>query len=600
MPILLITYTRLNVTGPEAEEIIGDGYRAVDAVEELSEGRPMETGRIYHFAGLGSSALIPRLEGNEHPQEDTEELARFMARISSRPGVSSVCQCTDRVHPAKWADGSDEARVSSQPPDGTEWNLRTISAHGPHARKRNGHKINIGIIDTGIARHTDLRVAGGVSFCDEDTDYRNDLFGHGTHCAGIAAGRLGGIAKRAKLYSIKVAHTKGAPAPAILAGLGWALRKRMNVVSISLAGSADLTMIPAFANAVQALMGIDCLVVASTGDSGDDVGFPANTPGIVAVGGCDDNYMILNGTCIGGKGNRLTVAAPGQNIKTTSSHARDGYIQAFSGSSAAAPHVAGLIALIQEAFPGITPLQVIGRILASARPMNPAPGTMGDFGGATLINCEEALAPLQHNSPRSKALPPRPMLGAMRTIEVNVTSDTAPNFPTYYCAVMIINCDTWHVNTQRQAINWPVPARFYNVPPGGYCIVAVPEGGHAHRTQFRTIDKTSGVMPITFDLSIADPVGRITVTVLVGDEPAPNESVSVTIKKSNDSGYTRTAKTGESGIAVFADLPEKQSDDTWQEYVVTVSHGSQSQEAVFNFSDGKKYEMKFKFPPDPQ
>ncbi len=402
-PVLLITYTRLDITELEAEEIIGDGYRAVDAVAALAGGKEMEEGIIYHFNGMGSSAMIS-------PPEKTEDLTRSFGtlklrvingaavftsslkeRVSAHPDVTSVCECHDGAYPTMWQTDSDGAGIPNPPPSGKEWNLESIHANGVVASYFTGKGIKIAIIDTGIADHKDLNMKGGVSFCEGKADFRNDDFGHGTHCAGIAAGRLGGIATEAELFSIKVAHREPATPQAILAGLSWALRNRMNVVSISLSGPAVLAYIPACANAVQALMAINCVVVASTGDISDNVGFPANTPGIIAVGGCDSQLDLLDSTCIGGNGNHLTIAAPGQGIKTTF-HANDGYIESFSGSSAATPHVAGLVALIQQKFKGITPLQVIGRILASAQPMNIRSDQRDVLGDVTLIDCEKALA----------------------------------------------------------------------------------------------------------------------------------------------------------------------------------------------------------------
>jgi len=415
--ILLITYKRLDITELEAENIVGDGYRAVDAVAALAGGKTMEPGIIYHFNGMGSSALIPPPESKKYTIKLAlrEETLRFslirtptfatarplllietspfsQSKLSCHPDVLSVCPCKPKAYPARVEAGSPDTGDSPPPTLEAEWNLAMIRANGRFAREYSGKGSRIALLDTGIAYHKDLAVKGGVSFCEGDADFRSDPFGHGTHCAGIVAGRQGGIARDADLFSIKVADKKeGATPIAILAGMGWALRKRMNVVSISLAGAADRKLMPAFANAVQALMAGHCLVVASTGDEHKDVGFPANTAGVIAVGGCDRQRMILDRTGIGGKGNHLTVVAPGQDI-TTTFHKNDGYMKTFSGSSAAAPHVAGLAALIHEKFRGVTPLQVTSRILASAQPVNIGPNQKDVLGGAMLIDCDKALS----------------------------------------------------------------------------------------------------------------------------------------------------------------------------------------------------------------
>lgn len=394
MPILLVAYKRLNITELEAENVINEGYSAVDGVAALAGGKKMEDGVVYHFNGMGVSALIPPLAdtGMSSAQSPSAvERISMKQRLSSHPEVSSVCYCQHIAEPTRWDANLDDATFPDHFPNGIEWNLAMISANGKVASEYNGTGIKIAVLDTGIERHKDLNVKGGVSFCEGDSAFDTDPHGHGTHCAGIVAGRRIGIAKEADLFSIKVSDKNGASPVAVLAGMGWAFRNRMNVISISLAGPADSTYMIAFANAVQALMSINCLVVASTGDGGGDVGFPANTPGVIAVGGCDLSYSILNGTRLGGKGNHLTVVAPGKNIKTTF-HKNDGYVDGFTGSSAAAPHVTGLVALIQEKFPGITALQIISRILASTTPVDIISGNMYQYGCARLIDCDMALS----------------------------------------------------------------------------------------------------------------------------------------------------------------------------------------------------------------
>lgn len=412
-PVYLITYNDLGITEFEAQSIVGDGYHTVDAVAALAGGEEMKENVIYHFNGMGISALIATPEPvatkvdysagglGETPvmtllERSSVHNEPLFERVSGHPHVSSVCEWKsgDNAHPARPGNESLDNRFAYVSPDRTEWNLDFINATGATAREFNGKGIKIAILDTGIAPHTDLNVRGGVSFCEWGSDFRHDPHGHGTHCAGIAAGRLGGIANEADLFSIKVCNeSEGASPIAILAGLGWALRNRMNVVSISFAGSAELRYVPAFANAVQALMRVNCLVVASTGESGGAVAYPANTPGIVAVGGCDYDGLVLNGTGIGGNGNRLTVVAPATGI-TTTYHAHNAYIRTFGGCSAAAPHVAGLIALIQQKFTGIPPLQVIGRILASAQPASIAVNNTNVRGLVPLIDCDKALSSL--------------------------------------------------------------------------------------------------------------------------------------------------------------------------------------------------------------
>lgn len=146
----------------------------------------------------------------------------------------------------------------------------------------------------------------------------------------------------------------------------------------------------------------------------------------------------------------------------------------------------------------------------------------------------------------------------MANIEVTVRSHViGPGSPTH-CAVVITNCDAMYSDTKRQRVNGPISAFFMNVPPGRYYIVVVPEGGNAHQGQFSVIDAETEVVTITFDISLMDPVGKITAIVLVGDQYAPGKTVML---KGQEDGYAACCMTNYEGMAEFQSVPETQAYD---------------------------------------
>jgi len=285
----------------------------------------------------------------------------------------------------------------------TPWNISMVKAPGAWARGITGAGIRLAIIDTGISSHNDLiPIAGGVSFVPGVVSF-NDDHGHGTHCAGIAAGRnnfmgIVGVAYGASLFAVKVLNSAGTGSSSdIIAGMDWAASAGMHVVSMSLGGS-NPPMI-AYANAVKRLQDRGTVVCIATGNAFGTafpwVAAPANSiiSGVpnaspIAVGAIDMNKVIASFSSRGGNAplwNQVTVVAPGVSINSTIP------VNAYglkSGTSMATPHVAGAAALIKQRFPGISPAAVKARLQNTATDLG-VPGNDIPYGRG-LINCDLA------------------------------------------------------------------------------------------------------------------------------------------------------------------------------------------------------------------
>lgn len=234
------------------------------------------------------------------------------------------------------------------------WGVSRIGSAVAHDAAILGTGVKIAILDTGIDyNHPELSPAFqiGTSFVEGldgiiNPDGKDDN-GHGTHVAGIiAAARNGtgtvGVAPQASLYAVKVLDGAGFGTVGwILAGIEWAIEQQVDIINMSLALTADAPGLPALEAACQTAWDAGILLVAAAGNSGGGaVRFPAAFDTVVAVGATDSCDLKSPFSDLGPQ---LELAAPGTAILST---VLDGGYRSISGTSQAAPHVAGVAALI--------------------------------------------------------------------------------------------------------------------------------------------------------------------------------------------------------------------------------------------------------------
>jgi subtilisin family serine protease len=251
------------------------------------------------------------------------------------------------------------------------------------ARSQNGSvDADIAILDTGISlTHPDLNVYKNVTFV-EGTTSGNDDNGHGSHVAGIAAAKnnsigIVGVAPGARLWAIKVCTASGeCPISNQIKGIEYAIKhaNEIDVLNISIENLNSPALNAIIKEAVKA--GIT--VVAAAGNSGKSASqvSPANSPDVLTVsaigdsdGKCGSNGSDLivkegNGTrtvaddsfvYFSNFGPNVEIAAPGIDILST--YTGNGYA-VDSGTSMAAPYVAGAAASFKAQFPKDTPSQI--------------------------------------------------------------------------------------------------------------------------------------------------------------------------------------------------------------------------------------------------
>jgi serine protease len=213
------------------------------------------------------------------------------------------------------------------------------------------------VLDTGIrASHTEFggRVGAGWSVF-ADGHGTADCSGHGTHVAGTLGGATWGVAKGVQLHPVRVLGCNGTGShSAVIAGMDWVAAHHLKpaVANLSLAGAAS----NATDDAVTRLVVAGVVVVAAAGnDNANACGYsparavPALT--VAATNPADARSPFSNyGSCV-------DLFAPGSSI-TSAWSSGDTATQALSGTSMAAPHVAGVAALYLASHPTAPPADV--------------------------------------------------------------------------------------------------------------------------------------------------------------------------------------------------------------------------------------------------
>ena len=235
------------------------------------------------------------------------------------------------------------------------WGITRVNAKGAW-NFTEGAGVKVAVVDTGINyNHADLKAnyvdganyAGlikgllGINWGDPMDDQ-----GHGTHVAGtIAAVRDGkgvvGVAPKAKLYAVKVMTKAGRGSlSAIIKGLEWAVKNKMNIANMSLGGGP---YVEAMHKAVKNAVENGVTIIAAAGNDSGPVNYPAKYPETIAVSASAPNDKIAP---FSSRGAEIDVMAPGMWIMSTSFDG--GYVEQH-GTSMACPHVAGLAALAYAA-----------------------------------------------------------------------------------------------------------------------------------------------------------------------------------------------------------------------------------------------------------
>ena len=291
----------------------------------------------------------------------------------------------------------------------------------------NGAGVVVAVLDTGITNHSDLNanilpgydfisdatVGGDGNGRDSDPTDPGDYYGsngsswHGTHVTGTIAAvtnnakGVAGVAFGAKVVPVRVLGRGGGYLSDIADGIVWASGGSVSgatananpaeVINMSLGGSGSCSS--TYQNAINSAVSRGTTVVVAAGNSNANVsGYnPGNCANVVSVASTTRQGARSS---FSNYGSLIDVSAPGSDIASTvntgsTTPSTEGY-SLMSGTSMAAPHVAGVVALMQAAAGGsLSPSQVEQILKDTARAL---PGSCSGGCGAGIVDANAAVA----------------------------------------------------------------------------------------------------------------------------------------------------------------------------------------------------------------
>lgn len=330
-------------------------------------------------------------------------------------------------------------------PNGTPTRLsqvRTaINGDAANTSGYDGTGIDVAMIDTGAVPVAGLDTAAAVTVGpDLSFDRQSGLadgldgYGHGTHLAGIIAGRGDaqnkGIANGARIVNVKVGASNGAAdVSQVIAAIDWVVQNRkaggLNIRVINLAYGTDGTQpaqIDPLTHAIQSAWRNGIVVVVAAGNTGKALTNPATDPYVITVGaatlksGLLTSDRVADYSSVGTAARRVDVVAPGTSIislRDPGSTVDDDHPEARvgdryfrgTGTSQASAVTSGAVASLLEARPTLTPDQVKGILRSSARVLTTSPATSQGAGMIDLGAALKAKAPTTAQSfPKSTGL----------------------------------------------------------------------------------------------------------------------------------------------------------------------------------------------------
>jgi subtilisin family serine protease len=258
--------------------------------------------------------------------------------------------------------------------------------------ERGKSTVLIAIVDTGVDyNHPDL--AGGRMRTDIDRDFVNgdndamDDHGHGTFCAGIAAANtnnargIAGICRNCQILPVKVLNSDGSgTAESVSQGIQYAAQSGARIISMSLGYASNCGCSQTVARTINYAFERGSLLVAAAGNNSDKqrLSYPAASPRVLSVGASDHRDQEAD---FSNRSQALDILAPGKNVYSLDRNAR---YRSADGTSAAAPHVAGVAGLVWSARPALSNTQVWAILYHSADNLPAAAGLAADTFSAAV------------------------------------------------------------------------------------------------------------------------------------------------------------------------------------------------------------------------
>jgi serine protease len=377
----------------------------LDFQENMGEGAIAQQVEILQTKYQLSPRLNSEFSANDHIYIVTGDQAKLKQQLKLLR--KDFAKYTEYIEPNYIYQTTDQGDyhsnlVPNDPLYGKQWNFRNIHVEKAWASTK-GDGVTVAVIDTGVSQVPDLantKFTAGYDFVSDRTEVIDDN-GHGTHVAGTIAqstnNNLGvaGIAYEASIMPLKVLSAEGGGTVTDIAeAIKYAADHQADVINLSLGGAGESS---AMSEAIEYAYNKGVVIIAAAGNANQNAaGYPARYPHVMGVSALD---------VMGAKapysnfGAGVDISAPGGAIdgedeaggilqNTVDPDTGESVFVAFQGTSMAAPHVAGVAALLKAS--GLqSPDEIINVLKQSARPVAEDP--FNHF-GAGHLDAGEAVA----------------------------------------------------------------------------------------------------------------------------------------------------------------------------------------------------------------
>lgn len=416
-PALAAVSTTASTTTSQTTQVVIEFSGATLSANSLSQAA---NAKVIYEASVGIKTRVYEVQGSA----ESLELAQNIKDLEALPGVSSA-EIDLRVYPMT---------APNDPLLGGQWALD--SGYGVDAvttwQSAQGEGVRVAVVDTGVVAHEDLasNVVGGYDFISDSTTandgdgrdgdptdagdwaanevcgYASNSSWHGTHVAGIIAAvnnngiGVSGVAPKATIVPVRALGRCGGSTSDVFAAARWAAGLSVpgvpsnsypaRIINMSL-GSAQAC--PSWMqSAIDEIAAVGVLIVVAAGNANVDA---ATT----APASCNNVLTVASSTSQGARssfsnyGSAVDIAAPGSGVLNTINlgttvAGNSGYEQR-SGTSMAAPHVAGVAALVLSLEPDLSLADLRSRLLSTATAFS---STCSEC-GAGIVSASGAVAP---------------------------------------------------------------------------------------------------------------------------------------------------------------------------------------------------------------
>ena len=350
----------------------GTSPQAINQVAQRYNLTQLET---QNFPLIGTALYRWRLDGRRSLPDTIGALEQERAVASAQPNYIFTLQ--------------DDANTAAPTPgDPAQYVLAKMLVQEAH-KLATGKSVAVAVIDS-EADQTSKELAGSVAKTFDAVGGNDAVHPHGTAIAGAIAShsRLLGIAPDAQLYLARAFDGTDAAKGtsfAVYKSLEWSADNGVRLINMSFAGPGD----PAMHRFLDAAYHKDIILVAAAGNAGPNSPplYPASDSDVIAVTATDSNDIVFK---MANRGDYIAIAAPGVDIMAA---APGGSYQFTSGTSIAAAHVSGTVALLLEKNPALKPKDVRTILANSATP--PGPKDHPSEIGAGLCNAYQAVKALE-------------------------------------------------------------------------------------------------------------------------------------------------------------------------------------------------------------